>query len=449
VQGEDRREVWGWAFYDWAISAFSTTVVTVLLGPYLTGLARAVVGARGTVLDLGPLGRVTAESFYPLCVSASVGLQVLLLPALGALADFSQDKKRPLLILTTLGAAATCGLALIGERTYLLGGLLFILANLAAGACGVLYNAFLPGICAPARRDSISSRGFALGYLGGGLLLAGNLALVSALPFGLTTSGAVRLSFLSAGLWWGGFGLVAIGRLRARVAVRALPSGRNPVVVAIQELGGAFRRLRRLPGTLRFLAGYVLANDGIQTVVTLSSVFLTQELFVARGRSEDEAQPFIIGVVLLVQFVAFGGALLFGRLAGLIGAKRAILLSLAMWIGVVVYAYGFLATTTQAWTMAVVIALALGGSQALARSLFSRLIPSGGEATLFGVYELSQRATAWLGPLIFGVVVGTTGSYRQAILSLIVLFASGIVVLALTDVGRAERAAAAVSAGSA
>jgi UMF1 family MFS transporter len=181
----------------------------------------------------------------------------------------------------------------------------------------------------------------------------------------------------------------------------------------------------------------------MQTVVTLSSVFLTQELFVAQGRSEAEAQPFIIGVVLLVQFVAFGGALLFGRLAALIGAKRAILLTLALWVGVVVYAYGFLATTTQAWAMAVVIALALGGSQPLARALFSRLIPPGAEATLFGLYELSQRATAWVGPLIFGLVVGATGSYRQAILSLIVLFAAGLIVLATTDIARAEREAAA------
>jgi UMF1 family MFS transporter len=146
---EAPREVWGWALYDWAISAFSTTVVTVLLGPYLTGLAQASVGPRGTVLDLGPLGRVTAESFYPLCVSAAVGLQVLLLPALGALADFSPDKKRPLLALTLLGAAATTALSLITGDGYLLGGLLFVVANLAAGACGVLYNAFLPASAPP------------------------------------------------------------------------------------------------------------------------------------------------------------------------------------------------------------------------------------------------------------------------------------------------------------
>jgi len=443
---EDRREVWGWTLYDWAISSFSTTVATVLLGPYLTGLAQAAVGERGTVLSLGSFGRVTAESLYPYAVSASVLLQVLLLPLLGAVADFTHGKKRLLAAGTAVAATATAALALVAGEGYLLGALLFVVANLAAGACGVLYNAFLPEICPPGRRDAVSSRGFAMGYLGGGLLLAANLALVGTTPLGLTTAEAVRLSFLSAGLWWGFFGGLAISRLRSRAPARGLPPGRGLLATGLGELRAAFRRLRRLPGTLRFLVGYVLYNDAIQAVIGLSTVFLVQELFVARGRPEDEAQPFIIGVVLLVQFVAFGGALFFGRVAGLIGAKRTILITLALWSGVVIYAYGFLATTTQAWAMAAVIALALGGSQALSRSLYSRLIPAGGEATFFGLYELSQRATAWVGPLIFGIVVGATGSYRQAILSLIVLLLSGMAVLALTDTGRAERAAAAAAA---
>lgn len=442
AEEESAREVRGWALYDWAISAFSTTVVTVLLGPYLTGLAQAAVGERGTVLPLGPLGRITAESFYPLCVSASVLLQVLTLPLLGAVADFGHGKKRLLAAGTALAATGTAGLALVVGDGFLLGGLLFVVVNVAAGACGVLYNAFLPEICPPARRDAVSSRGFAMGYLGGGLLLAANLALVSATPFGLSTGDTVRLSFLSAALWWGIFGAIAIGRLRSRAPTRTIAAGRGLVGAGLGELRTAFRRLRSLPGTLRFLLGYVLYNDGVQTVISLSSVFLVQELFVAQGRSEDAAQPFIIGIVLLVQFVAFGGALGFGRLAARLGAKRTILATLVLWSGVVLYAYGFLATTTQAWAMAVVIALALGGSQALSRSLYSRLIPTGAEATFFGLYELSQRATSWVGPLIFGLVVGATGSYRQALLSLIVLFLAGMAVLATTDVDRAERAAA-------
>jgi UMF1 family MFS transporter len=168
-------------------------------------------------------------------------------------------------------------------------------------------------------------------------------------------------------------------------------------------------------------------------------VFLAQELFVARGLPINES--FLIGLVLMVQFAAFFGSLLFEWIAGVLGTKRAILLSLALWIGVVVYAYGFLQTVAQAWAMGGVIAIVLGGSQALSRSLFSRMIPPGREASFFGLYEISERGTSWIGPLIFGLVVGVTNSYRQAILSLIVLFVVGAIVLVFTDTDAAMREA--------
>ena len=433
----DRRELVGWAIYDWAISAFSTTVVTVLLGPYLTALAQAAVGENGTVLDLGPFGAITATNLFPLSVSASVFLQVFLLPVLGAVADYTNLNKRLMIAFTYVGVAATCLLCFIAGDRFLLGAGLFIVANLCAGAVVVFYNSFLSQITTEDRRDRVSSRGFALGYLGGGLLLAANLALVTLRPFGLSTGAAVRLSLLSAGLWWGGFAIVTFRRLRERGAARALPPGKNLLTVGFAELRGSFRELARLPHTLRYLIGYMLYNDGIQTVISLASVFLVQELFVARGRPEAEAQSFIITLILMVQFVAFVGALTFGRLAAAIGAKRAILLSLVLWTGVVIYAYGFLQTVGQAWAMGAAIAFVLGGSQALSRSLFSRMIPAGREASFFGLYEISERGTSWIGPLIFGLVVGTTGSYRQAILSLIVLFLAGIAILAATDTDRA------------
>jgi UMF1 family MFS transporter len=412
----------------------------VLLGPYLTGLAQAAVGENGAVLAVGPLV-VTAKSLFPFCVSASVLLQVFLLPVLGALADYTHLKKRLMALCTAVGALATCLLFFVAGDRYLLGALLFIVANLSAGAVVVLYNAFLPEIASEDRRDQVSSRGFALGYLGGGILLAANLALVTLKPFGISTGLAVRLSLLSAGLWWGGFALLSFARLQTRAAARTLPPGRNLLTVGLAELGGSFRALARLPQTLRFLAGYLLYNDGIQTVISLASVFLVQELYVARGRPEAEAQSFIITLILMVQFVAFGGALLFARLAPLLGTKGAILLSLALWTGVVLYAYGFLQTTGQAWAMGAAIALVLGGSQALSRGLFSRMIPAGREASFFGLYEIAERGTSWIGPAIFGFVVGATGSYRQAILSLIVLFLAGSAVLALTDTDRAVREA--------
>jgi UMF1 family MFS transporter len=270
------------------------------------------------------------------------------------------------------------------------------------------------------------------------LLLAGD-------SIGLGRDLAVRMSLLSAGVWWGGFAAMAFVRLKSRGIAQPHPAGISAVRMALRALGRAFAELSRLPQTLRYLAGYMLFNDGIQTVIAISSVFLAQELFVARGLSADES--FLIGLILMVQFVAFGGALLFERVARLFGTKNTILLSLVLWSGVVIYAYGFLENTTQAWAMGALIALVLGGSQALSRSLFSRMIPPGREASFFGLYEISERGTSWIGPLIFGVVVGATNSYRQAILSLIVLFAAGMIVLALTDTDRAIRDATRLNNG--
>jgi MFS transporter, UMF1 family len=434
----DPREVFGWKVYDWANSAFSTTVAGVFLGAYTTRLAQRAVGENGVVLDLG-FYQLTAKSFFPFCIGLSVFLQIFLLPVLGAIADYSHLKKRLLMLLCFVGSAATCAMFFVTGNLYLLGGLLFVVANLSFGGALVLYNAFLPEITTEDERDKVSSRGFAYGYSGGGLLLALNLLLVQLGPrlFGMSEAMAVRVSLLSAGLWWGGFSLFAFSRLKARGAARELPPGKNFLTVGVTELGGTFRELLRLRQTLRFLVGYLFYNDGVQTVIGMAAVFLGQELFVARGVETD--QSFLIGIFLMVQFTAIFGALLFERVAGLLGTKAAIALSLVVWAGIVVYAYGWLQTTRQAWLMAGMIAVVLGGSQALSRSLFSRMIPAGRESSFFGLYEVSERGTSWLGPIVFAAVVGQTNSYRQAILSLIVFFAVGLLILLLTDTDRAVR----------
>jgi UMF1 family MFS transporter len=424
--------------YDWANSAFQTTVVTVLIGPYLTALAQQAVGDNGIVLALGPLGAVTAKSFFPYCIALSVFLQIFLLPLLGAAADRSRMKKRLMMTFCYAGVAATCLLFFISARHYIAGGVLLIVANLCFGATIVLYNAFLTDVAPPHLRDRVSSRGYAFGYLGGGLLLACNLLLIlGGDAIGIGKDLAVRISLLSAGLWWGGFAVLTFTRLKSRAPAPTGVSQPSSRTLGWTALRGTAAELFRLPQTLRYLAGYMLFNDGIQTVISTASVFLAQELFVAKGLPVDES--FLIGLILMVQFVAFAGALLFERIARLVNTKNAILLSLVAWAGIIIYAYGFLQTTTQAWAMGALIALVLGGSQALSRSLFSQMIPRGREASFFGLYEISERGTSWIGPLIFGAVVGATNSYRQAMLSLIGLFLAGIVVLAFTDTGRAVR----------
>ena len=434
----DPRELFGWKMYDWANSAFYTTVVGALFSPYLTRLAQTAVGENGVVMHLGPLGNVTAKSLPTLCVSVSVGAQVFLLPILGALGDYSNLKKRLMTLFCYIAVTANCLLFFVKGNLYILGGLLFIVANVGFGASLVFYNSFLPEIASEDQADKVSSRGFAYGYLGGAILLVLNLFLVMrAEQLGISTELAVRLSLLSAGVWWGGFALITFALLKSRPEKKTLPPGKSYLSAGFLELRDTFKELRRLPLTLRYLFGYLLYNDGIQTVVFASSAFLEQELF-------PQGNPtFLLEIFLMVQFVAVGGALLFERLAYLIKTKNAIIVSLLIWSAIVIYCFKFLHTVPEAWVVAAVIAIVLGGSQALSRSLFARMIPAGKEASFFGLYEVSERGTSWMGPLLFSIVIARTGSYRLALLSLIFFFVVGLIVLWTTDTDRGVREASA------
>ena len=440
VTKNDPREIFGWKMYDWANSAFYTTVVGTLFSPYLTRLAQNAVGENGVVLDLGFLGSVTAKSLPTLCVSISVGAQVFLLPILGALGDYSDLKKKLMAVFCYVAVIANCLMFFVYGNLYLFGGVLFIVANVSFGAANVFYNAFLPDITTKDQADKVSSRGYAYGYLGGAILLALNLALVmSSDHLGISSEMAVRLSLLSAGVWWGGFAIITFTSLKARPEPKPLPPGRGYLTAGFLEIVDTFKVLSRLPLTLRYLLAYLVYNDGIQTVIFAASAFLEQELF-------PQGNPvFLLEIFLMVQFVAVLGALVFERLAYLIRTKNAIVVSLVIWAAVVIYAYAFLHTVGEAWVMAVVIAIVLGGSQALSRSLFSRMIPEGKEASFFGLYEVSERGTSWMGPLLFSVVIAHTGSYRQALLSLIVFFVIGLIGLVLTNTDRGIQEAGAMA----
>jgi MFS transporter, UMF1 family len=421
----DKREVRGWMLYDFANSAFSTTVVTTFLGPYLTKIIESQVGAKGSFSLLGV--PIAAESFFTYCVSLSVLLQVFVLPVLGAIADYSNLKKRLMLFFAVLGAACTIGLFFITGPLYLLGGLMFILANVAFGASIVFYNAFLPEIASEDQRDKVSSRGWALGYVGGGLLLLLNLILYQfGDKIGLDGAMAVRISLASAGVWWLVFGYFAIKQLHERGAQRQLPSGETYLKIGFKQLAQTLREIRKYPMTLRYLIAYLLYNDGVQTVIVVSALFGAQEL----GMDSSS----LILVVLMVQFMAFFGALLFGVIAGRVGAKRAIIISLLIWSAISVWAQLSLKSVPEFWLLAALVAIVLGGTQALSRSLFSQMIPRDREAEFFSFYEISDKGTSWMGTLIFGLVTQLTGSMRTAIFSLIILFVSGLVLLVTVDV---------------
>ncbi|WP_347060645.1 MFS transporter [Blastococcus sp. HT6-30] len=423
-----KRERFGWYSYDWAMSVFNTSVTTVFLGPYLTAIARDAAGPDERLSFLGL--SLAAGSWFSYVLSASVVLQVLVLPLTGAVADRTGRKREMLAAFASLGALATTGLYFAGDGRWLLAAVLFVVANISFGAATVVYYSWLPDLAGPEERDAVSSKGWAFGYVGGALLLAVHLGLVvAAEDLGLTTGEAVRICLATAGLWWGAFTFFSVSRLRNRpVAASAVRSG------SFRQLATTFREMRAFPLTLWFLGAYLLFNDGVQTVISLSATYATEEL--------DLEQDVLTGAILMVQVVAIFGALGLGRMAGRYGAKRVVLGALVAWIGVLFAAF-FLQTgaVAQFYALAAVIGLVQGGTQALSRSLFSQLIPLGKEAEYYGFYEISDRGTSWLGPLAFGLTYQLTGSYRLAIISLVVFFVAGFVALAALPMRRAVIAA--------
>jgi UMF1 family MFS transporter len=432
VAPSTRRERVGWYFYDWANSAFATTVVTVFLGPYLGSIADNAADAHGLVHPFGI--PVASGSLFAYTVSLSVLLQVLVLPTVGAIADRTSHKKQLLALMAYIGSGATIGLVFLTGDRYLLGAILFLIANIAFGASVVVYNSFLPQIAGPDERDRVSSIGWAIGYVGGGLLLALNVVAVSrAGKLGISEGEIARWSIVSAGVWWAGFTTIPLLRLHNRPAVAGEHRG-SAVLDGFRQLGRTLRELRLYPLTLFFLVAYLIYNDGIQTVISLASVYADKQL----GLSQQVQ----VTTILLVQFLAFFGAMLLGWLARRFGARKTILGSLIVWIVVLVIAYGLPAHRPSAFiALGALLGIVLGGSQALSRSLFSQLIPHGKEAEYFGIYEISDKGTSWLGPLLFGLAYQLTGNYRIAIASMIAFFVIGFVGLAAVPIRRAIEAA--------
>ena len=429
-----RREQRAWYFYDWANSAYVTTVATVLLAPYLTAVATNAAcpdlpeGAR-CATNLSVLGLpVSPGSLVFYAATFSTILSALLLPLVGAVADRSPRQKSMLAGFGWLGALAASALWFVQGDNWQLGVALLIAANLCLAASLVVYDALLCQIATPDERDRVSSRGWALGYLGGFILLAINLALVTAHEaLGLSQSEAVRLCLLSAGVWWAAFTLVPYLGLRNRPPVNLAPVHGSLVGEAFGQLASTMRHLRGYRNTMLFLLAYLFFNDGIQTVIGVSSIYGADQL----GFSTSQ----LIVTILLVQVVAFAGALLFGRLAARYGARAVVLYSLLLWTLVVAIGFFLPAGRFGLWlALAVLIGIVLGGSQALSRSLYSQLVPRGREAEYFSLYQACERGTSWFGTLLFGLVHQLTGSYRPAILALVVFFALGAVILRRVDV---------------
>ncbi|CAA9326768.1 MAG: Uncharacterized MFS-type transporter [uncultured Nocardioidaceae bacterium] len=439
-----RKEQRAWYWYDWANSGYVTTVATVLFAPYLITVAERAACGRVTdadagfkcTEDLGVLGlSVSPGSLVFYVVTVATIVSALVLPVVGAAADRSARKKTLMARFAWVGSLAAGLMFFVTGSNWQLGAGLLFVANICLGSSLVVYDAILCEIATPDERDRVSSRGWAMGYLGGGLLLAVNLALVTMHDtVGLDTEMAVRISLVSAALWWAGFTLIPYLGLRDRPAVNLVPRSGGLVKESFGQLAVTLRDLRRYPVTLTFLVAYLFYNDGIQTVIVSASVYGEKQL--------GFATEVLIATILLVQFVAFGGALLFGRVAQRYGSRKVILAGLLIWMAVVTIGMVIPAQQVVPFlALAVGIGLVLGGTQALSRSFYSQLVPRGREAEYFSLYQACERGTSWLGTLTFGLVHQLTDSYRPAIFALIVFFLVGFALLFRVDPVRGIREA--------
>ena len=429
-QSYSKSEQRGWCIYDAANSVFATSAISLFLGPYVGSLARAAADASGYVHPFGL--PILAEAFWGYLVGFSVFTQALFLPIVGALADYSRRKREWLAGTAVLGGAAASAMFFLEGSNYLLAAVLFIIGNGCLGASTVVYNSFLPEVAPPAERDGLSSKGWALGYAAGCTMLIAHLALLNrAEALGISQSMAVRIALFSTGLWWLLFTIPVFRALRNRGIPQRLPRNFTVVSMTFRQLLHTLKHMRHYPNTLRFLIGYLLYNDAIQTVFLQAAVFGKFEI----GLNDSQ----LAITILLSNLVGIGGALAFNQLAARITPKRAIMVAIVIWMSLLFYAYGFVHNATEFYVMGGAAGLVMGGSQALSRSVFSQLVPHGKEAEYFSIYEVGDKGTSWLGPPVFALALQLTGSYRVAILSLLIFFIAGLAVLISANVKQGQQ----------
>lgn len=433
----DKRTIFGWAMYDWANSAYTTTTLAVLF-PAL--LVDHIVPEGG--YNLLGLITVDGEQLGSLLIGFGAVVVFLISPVLGAIADFSASKRAFLRVTAMIGGLFATAFWFIGEGDVGLAITLFLLAQMGFVASVVFYDGFLPDITTPDTIDRVSSKGFAFGYMGGGLnflvVLVFLLMFVGDDPGQLSELDGGRIGMGFAGLWWLAFSFVTFARLKETGQAQPLPDEYrdSPRLVAYTRVGfrrtiQTTKRLRDFKELLKYVFAFILYNDGVQTVIAISP-------FYAKETLELETETLALGI-LMVQMIAVAGALFFGRLADRLGTKAAILWSIGLWS--VVLAWGFSIPAGQEapfFLLAGLIGLVLGGTQALSRSLYGSMIPEDASAEFYGFFSVFEKFSAIIGPFIFFGVNAVTGSSRGAILSLIVFFVVGGLILSRVDVEEAR-----------
>ena len=418
--GLTTREQRGWAWYDWANSVYFTTVITAVFPSFY-----ATYAAKG-------LEPAQATARFGMITTISVLVVALLSPILGALADYSGIKKKLLGVFMSIGVTSCALMVLIGEGDIMLASVLFFVGNIGVSGSTVFYDSLLPHVAKPNETDRVSSAGYAMGYISGGLLLLLNLAwILYPTTFGFANSvSAIRASFVSVAVWWAVFS-IPLFRTVPEPAAANPSQGGFAIGAAFTRLGQTLRDIRRYRNAFLLFIAMLLYQDGIQTVIRMSSVY---------GAEVGIDQNAQIAAFVMVQFVGIPFAILFGSLGTRLGTKRCLFIAIGVYVAATGLAY-FMTSVVHFFVLAFLVATVLGGSQALSRALFARMIPQDRTSEFFGFYAVSERFATIFGPALFTISVMITGSSRAAILAIIGLFIAGALVLSLVDEEEGTRAA--------
>lgn len=417
-----RRVVNAWAMYDWANSAFAVIVLTAVFPVYYRALAANA-------------GRSAAEAtaYWAYTTSVSLVIVALVGPLLGAIADVVGGRKRFLAAALAFGLLGTTGLAFLGEDTFLLGSLLFAIGNLGFAGGNIFYEALLPHLARPGDMDRVSARGYAMGYLGGGLLLVID-ALWLYWPewFGLPDREfALRASFVSVALWWLFFALPLFRYIAEPVGSEAERAPARAVIEGWNRLACTFKQIRRYRELALFLAAFWLYNDGVSTIIKMAAAYGDE---IGIGHND------ILIALILTQFIGFPSTLGFGAAAAALGSKRSIFLGLACYTLITIGGF-FIKSALHFYLLAVVVGLVQGGTQALSRSLFASMVPKAQSSEFFGFFSTGEKLAGIVGPAIFGAVGQFAGSSRWGIVSVTLLFIAGAALLCRVDERAGRRAA--------
>ena len=438
--GLHRPELRAWAMYDFGISAMQTTITTAVFPIFFVKVAGANLAGSG-----GAQWWANANTIGAVMIA-------ILAPILGALADFKAAKKKFLIGFLLLGVSATAAMFFISQGQILFAAVIYILSIAGATGSMTFYEALLPHIASEDEMDRVSTAGYALGYVGGGILLAINLAWIQnpamfGLPSGegLSSSQATlpaRLAFVSVAVWWAIFAIPVlrkVGEPKRMVeqdeSIANVSLGKS-IVTAFTRLAETVRELREYKQAFLAMLAFTIYNDGIQTIIKMASVY---------GSEIGIQQGDLIKAILLVQFIGIPFAFAFGALAGKLGTKRSIFLGLIVYTGICIFAYN-MKTTREFYILAMLVGLVQGGTQALSRSLFARMIPKHKSGEFFGFYSVFEKFGGILGPLLFGIALGQSGSSRIAILSVVAFFIVGGAILSFVNVSVGEAAARAADA---